>query len=98
MKYIPKRLLTLVVGDDDVDRVVQEIIKINQTAQIGDGKIFVCPVDNVVRVRTDECGEEAPSEGKGTRGDRLCHTMSSNVASVFPNGRSTRSSRGPARI
>jgi nitrogen regulatory protein PII 2 len=59
MKYIPKRLLTLVVGDDVVDHVVQEIIKINQTAQIGDGKIFVCPVDNVVRVRTDECGEES---------------------------------------
>ena len=59
MKYIPKRLVTLVVNDDVVDQVVQEIIKVNQTAQIGDGKIFVCPVENVVRVRTNECGEEA---------------------------------------
>jgi nitrogen regulatory protein PII 2 len=59
MKYIPKRLVTLVVNDDEVDQVVQEIIKVNQTAQIGDGKIFVCPVENVVRVRTNECGEEA---------------------------------------
>ena len=58
MKYIPKRLLSLVVCHDD-DLVVQTIIKVNQTAQIGDGKIFICPLDNAVRVRTDEDGEKA---------------------------------------
>lgn len=59
MKYIPKRLLSVVVRDSDVDLIVQTIIEINQTAQIGDGKIFVCPVDNAIRVRTDENGEKA---------------------------------------
>ncbi len=59
MKYIPKRLLSLVVRDADVNPVVQAIIQVNQTAQIGDGKIFVCPIDNAVRVRTDEDGDKA---------------------------------------
>lgn len=59
MKYIPKRQLTLVVKDSDVDAVAKTIININQTAQIGDGKIFVCPVDDAVRIRTDETGENA---------------------------------------
>jgi nitrogen regulatory protein PII 2 len=59
MKYVPKRLLCLVVRDDDVDRVVQTIIEVNQTARIGDGKIFTCPLDNAVRVRTDEDGDKA---------------------------------------
>lgn len=59
MKYVPKRMLTLVVEDKDVDAIIKEIVKINQTAQIGDGKIFICPVDNAVRVRTDESGDAA---------------------------------------
>jgi nitrogen regulatory protein PII 2 len=59
MKYVPKRLLSLVVRDCDVDLVVKTIIKVNQTAQIGDGKIFTCPIENAVRVRTDEDGEQA---------------------------------------
>jgi nitrogen regulatory protein PII 2 len=59
MRYIPKRLLSIVVQDSDVDKVVKTIIDVNQTAQIGDGKIFVCPLDNAVRVRTDETGESA---------------------------------------
>lgn len=59
MKYVPKRLLTIVVPDKYVDRVVQKIIEVNQTSQIGDGKIFVCPVDDAVRVRTKEQGERA---------------------------------------
>lgn len=59
MKYVPKRLLSLVVRNDDVEPVVQTIVKVNQTAQIGDGKIFICPIDNALRVRTDETGESA---------------------------------------
>ena len=58
MKSIPKRLISLVVGND-VDHVVQTIIKVNQTAQIGDGKVFVCPIDDAVRVRTNDVGEYA---------------------------------------
>ena len=59
MKYVPKRLLTIVVPDNYVDRVIQKIIEVNQTSQIGDGKIFVCPVDDAVRVRNKEQGESA---------------------------------------
>ena len=59
MKYIPKRLLSIVVQNSDVDTVVKTIIEVNQTAQIGDGKIFICPLDTAVRVRTDERGDDA---------------------------------------
>ncbi|WP_088228786.1 P-II family nitrogen regulator [Desulfosporosinus sp. FKB] len=57
--WIPKRLLTIVVQDDQVQEVVDLIIKANQTGHMGDGKIFVCPLKEVVRVRTGETGSEA---------------------------------------
>lgn len=59
MKYIPKRLIRIIVTDADVDSVVQLIIKVNQTAQIGDGKIFICPIEDAIRVRTSETGNNA---------------------------------------
>ncbi len=59
MEYIPKRLLSIIVCNEDVDEIVKTIIKVNQTDQIGDGKIFVCPVEDAIRVRTDEQGNEA---------------------------------------
>jgi len=57
--WIPKRMLTIVVQDDQVEEVVNVIIKANQTGHVGDGKIFVCPLTEVVRVRTGEIGKEA---------------------------------------
>jgi nitrogen regulatory protein PII 2 len=59
MEYIPKRLLSVVACNQDVDAIVKAIIEVNQTGQIGDGKIFVCPVDNAIRIRTDETGDKA---------------------------------------
>jgi nitrogen regulatory protein PII 2 len=59
MKYVPKRMLTLVVPDDDVDAVITTIINVNQTAQVGDGKIFVSLIDDALRVRTGEQGDKA---------------------------------------
>jgi nitrogen regulatory protein PII 2 len=59
MKYVPKRELSLVVKDSDVEGVIQAIIGINQSKQIGDGKIFVCPLDDALRVRTGETGDAA---------------------------------------
>jgi len=59
MKYVPKRMLTIVVPDENVDTVVEAVVRVNQTDQIGDGKIFICPMENAVRVRTDETGESA---------------------------------------
>jgi Nitrogen regulatory protein PII len=59
MKYIPKRYLSIVVNDEKADEVIEAIVKINQTGQIGDGKIFVCPVENALRIRTEEQGKDA---------------------------------------
>ena len=57
--WIPKRLLTVVVQDDQVEEAVNVIIKANQTGHVGDGKIFVIPLTEVVRVRTGETGKAA---------------------------------------
>jgi nitrogen regulatory protein PII 2 len=57
--YVPKRMLTIVVPDDVVTKVVQAILKVNQTGKHGDGKIFVSPIEAAVRVRTGEKDEEA---------------------------------------
>lgn len=59
MKFIPKRLLMVTVEDKFVDKVVELIIAVNKTGNVGDGKIFVCPVEEAVRVRTGERGETA---------------------------------------
>ena len=58
-RLIAKRLLILVVKDDEVDDVVKLIIEVNQTGNMGDGKIFVMPVENAIRVRTGETGDAA---------------------------------------
>ena len=44
------------------NEVVETLIRINQTGAVGDGKIFVCPLENAIRVRTDEEGDEALDE------------------------------------
>lgn len=53
-RLVPKRLLSVVVSDDWVDRTVRAIIQTNQTGNAGDGKIFVLPVLEATRVRTGE--------------------------------------------
>jgi nitrogen regulatory protein PII 2 len=57
--FVPKRLLTIVVPDDVVATVVKSIVKVNQTGKAGDGKIFVSPIENALRVRTGERNGEA---------------------------------------
>ena len=57
--FIPKVKIELVVADDNVDKVVDSIAKAANTGKIGDGKIFVLPVEEAVRVRTGEKGEDA---------------------------------------
>ncbi len=59
MRFIPKRMIYTVVDDADVPKVIETIIRTNQSGHIGDGKIFVCPVEDTVRVRTGESGEQA---------------------------------------
>jgi nitrogen regulatory protein PII 2 len=61
-RLVPKRLITVVVSDDWVDRTVEAIIKTNQTGNAGDGKIFVLPILEASRVRTGET-VKGPSGG-----------------------------------
>ena len=55
-KLYPKRVVTIVVEDDVVDSVVEAIISVHKTGKPGDGKIFVLPLKDAVRVRTGETG------------------------------------------
>jgi len=56
---VPKVRLEVLLDDSDVDDVVEVIVKTSQTGRIGDGKVWVTPIDSVVRVRTGERGVEA---------------------------------------
>jgi len=57
--FIPKIKIELVVSEDSLDKVVDSITKAANTGKIGDGKIFVLPVEEAIRVRTGERGEDA---------------------------------------
>jgi nitrogen regulatory protein P-II 1 len=57
--FVPKVKVEIVVSDDVVHQVLDAIEKSAKTGRIGDGKIFVTPVDEAVRIRTGERGEEA---------------------------------------
>ena len=57
--FIPKVKMEIIVDASQVDEVIETIIQAAKTGKIGDGKIFVLPVDEVVRVRTGEKGVEA---------------------------------------
>jgi nitrogen regulatory protein P-II 1 len=56
---IPKIKLEVVIPDSMTDRVVESIMKTARTGKIGDGKIFIMPVDDIVRIRTGETGDVA---------------------------------------
>ncbi|MDR2469705.1 MAG: P-II family nitrogen regulator [Tannerella sp.] len=55
--YIERTLLTIVVRDVNVERTVQAILKTAQTGEIGDGRIFISPIDDSIRIRTGERGD-----------------------------------------
>jgi nitrogen regulatory protein P-II 1 len=57
--FLPKVKIELVVKDEDVERCIEAIMKTAQTGKIGDGKIFVMPVERVIRIRTGEEDDEA---------------------------------------
>jgi nitrogen regulatory protein P-II 1 len=56
---LPKSKIELVVKDADTDKVIDVIIQASRTGTIGDGKIFIIPVSNAIRVRTGERGDAA---------------------------------------
>lgn len=57
--FVPKIKLEIVVTDDRLDETVETIRSATNSGKIGDGKIFVLPVEQAVRVRTGECGDDA---------------------------------------
>jgi nitrogen regulatory protein P-II 1 len=57
--FVPKVKLEIIVPEDSVRQVVNAIVEAAKTGRIGDGKIFVTPVDEVIRIRTGETGEDA---------------------------------------
>jgi nitrogen regulatory protein PII 2 len=61
-RLIPKRMITVVVPDNLADKTVSVIIAANQTGKSGDGKVFVLPVLDTVRIRTGESGNDALDE------------------------------------
>jgi nitrogen regulatory protein P-II 1 len=59
LNMVPKVKFEIIVDDADVDGIVGVIQKTAQTGEVGDGKIFIFPVDQVIRIRTGESGEAA---------------------------------------
>ena len=57
--FLPKIKIEMVLADEKVEEVIETIRKAANTDKIGDGKIFVVPVEQAVRIRTNERGEEA---------------------------------------
>ena len=57
--FLPKIKIEVVVADDIKDKVVTAIVNGAKTGKIGDGKVFISPVDDVIRIRTDEHGDAA---------------------------------------
>ena len=59
VNFVPKIKLEIVVAASMADQVVETIMKTAQTGKIGDGKIFVSPLEQVIRIRTGETGKDA---------------------------------------
>ena len=57
--FLPKIKIEVAVADDVVAKAVDAILKAAKTGKIGDGKVFISPVEEAIRIRTDETGEKA---------------------------------------
>jgi nitrogen regulatory protein P-II 1 len=57
--FLPKIKIEIVLADSRVDAAVEAIVKAAKTGKIGDGKVFVSSIENAVRIRTQETGEQA---------------------------------------
>jgi nitrogen regulatory protein P-II 1 len=57
--FLPKIRVEMVVADEAVDRVIEAIVRAARTGKIGDGKIFVTAVEQAIRIRTSESGDDA---------------------------------------
>jgi nitrogen regulatory protein P-II 1 len=59
INFLPKVKIEVVVADNQSDKAIDLIVKNAKTGEVGDGKIFVSPVSEVIRVRTEETGDDA---------------------------------------
>ena len=59
VSFVPKLKLEIVVTDKDASKTVETISEVAKTGKIGDGKIFVTPVESAIRIRTDEKNDDA---------------------------------------
>jgi nitrogen regulatory protein PII len=59
IEFIPKIKIEVVVEEEKVEKVIEAVIRTAKTGQVGDGKIFVSDIEDVIRIRTEESGEEA---------------------------------------
>jgi nitrogen regulatory protein P-II 1 len=59
VEFLQKLKIEIVIDDDQVDMVVEKLTESAKTGEIGDGKIFISPVDNIIRIRTSEKGTDA---------------------------------------
>jgi nitrogen regulatory protein PII len=57
--FLPKVKLEIVVSDDIADKAVSTIVSAAKTGKIGDGKVFVLPIEQAIRIRTEESGDKA---------------------------------------
>ncbi len=58
-QFLPRVEITLVLDDEEVDEVVKVLVETLRTGNLGDGKIFILPVEETIRVRTGETGKQA---------------------------------------
>lgn len=59
ISFLPKLKMELVCPDGNVDKAVSIILKFAKTGEVGDGKIFIYPIEEAIRVRTEEVGDDA---------------------------------------
>lgn len=59
IEFVPKIKIEVVVEQDKMDTVVEAILRSAKTGQVGDGKIFISDIQDVIRIRTEESGKEA---------------------------------------
>ena len=59
LNMVPKVRFEIVLDDGDVQRIIDVICEAAKTGNVGDGKIFVSPIEEIVRIRTKECGADA---------------------------------------
>lgn len=57
--FLPKLKIEIVLPDSEVDQAVKTIVSAAKTGKIGDGKVFVLPIENAIRIRTEETGDQA---------------------------------------